>query len=67
LTAAAVELARNRGMRTLYLLTETAAGFFDRLGFDRIERTELPQTIRRSDQFTRVCPETAVAMHLHLG
>jgi amino-acid N-acetyltransferase len=66
LAEAAVEHARVQRLRTLYLLTETGAGFFERLGFSRIARTAVPETIRRSDQFARLCPESALAMRLAL-
>lgn len=62
LTTAALELARARGVRTLYLLTETAAGFFPRFGFQPIARADVAPAVRASVEFTSACPDTALAM-----
>ncbi|HEX2029805.1 MAG TPA: HAD-IIA family hydrolase [Actinomycetota bacterium] len=57
--ASAVRRAVGAGAGTVYLLTETAAGFFERLGFVPMERPELPAWIRER---STACPESAVAM-----
>ena len=62
LTEAAISLARTRGVRTLYLLTETAAAFFPRFGFRTIGRDQVAPAVRRSVEFTGACPESAQAM-----
>lgn len=62
LTEAAVALARARGIRALYLLTETAAEFFPRFGFRPIARDEVAPAVRQSIEFTRACPASALAM-----
>jgi amino-acid N-acetyltransferase len=62
LTEAALTLARSRGVRTVYLLTETAAQFFPRFGFRSISREEVAPAVRRSVEFTEVCAVTAQAM-----
>lgn len=54
--------ARRLGHREVYLLTLSAAGFFERLGFARIERAALPPALAASPQATRLCPASAVAM-----
>lgn len=59
--------ARRRGLASLYLLTETAPGFFERLGFRRVARTSFPRAVQASSEFSRVCPDTAVAMAMALG
>jgi hypothetical protein len=43
-------------------LTTTAAGYFERRGYVRVERHALPGPIRRSEEFTQLCPASAVAM-----
>lgn len=58
--------ARARGLAALYLLTETAPGFFERLGFRRIPRGDFPPEVQASSEFAHVCPESAVAMRLAL-
>jgi glycerol 3-phosphatase-2 len=57
--AAAVGDARRRGAASCFLLTEAAEGFFDRLGFRRIDRDEVPAwALERSPE----CPVSAAAM-----
>ena len=62
LTEAAIELAQSRGIQALYLLTETAAGFFPRFGFRPVPRHEVAPAVRQSIEFTRACPASALAM-----
>jgi amino-acid N-acetyltransferase len=59
--------ARRRGLRSLWLLTTTAAAFFPRLGFQRVDRVDAPPDIQASPEFATVCPSTAVCMQLPLG
>lgn len=58
--------ARNQGLRAVYLLTETAPGFFERLGFERVARDSFPSDMKASKEFSEVCPESAVAMKLRI-
>lgn len=60
--AAAVREARGQGVRHVSLFTETAQAFFERLGFRKIDRSELPEPIRRSAHATEECAETGTAM-----
>jgi amino-acid N-acetyltransferase len=62
LTAAALDLATRRGVAEVYLLTETAPRFFSRLGFQPIERANVPEPVTRSVEFISVCPLSAQAM-----
>lgn len=66
LTEAAIALARDRGLRAVYLLTETAEGFFPRFGFRTITRAEVPDAVKRSIEFTTMCPASAPVMVLAL-
>lgn len=66
LTHAALELARARGVETVYLLTETAASFFARLGFREISRDTVAPAVRQSVEFVSACPATASCMALDL-
>jgi amino-acid N-acetyltransferase len=66
LTRAALELARANRVTRVYLLTETAEGFFPRFGFREVARSEIPSAVTGSVEFTTVCPETAPAMLLEL-
>jgi len=67
LTSAALELARQRGVRTVYLLTETAGDFFPRFGFRAIGRDAVDPAVRASVEFTTLCPASALAMALDLA
>lgn len=63
---ATIEMARERGIPTVFALTR-AVNFFLRLGFEITEKENFPQKIY---QVCRICPlkdncdETAVVMHL---
>lgn len=54
--------ARAEGIETLYLLTEQAAGYFARLGFERIERAQAPAEVAATRQFSSLCPGDATLM-----
>lgn len=51
--------ARGLGVTQLYLLTTGAEPFFEMLGFRALAREDVPQSIRATDQFRALCPETA--------
>ena len=50
----AIDEARARGVRAVYLLTTTAEGFFPRLGFVRVPRTEVSPGVQASREFNGV-------------
>jgi amino-acid N-acetyltransferase len=54
--------ARTDGVRTLYLLTTTAAPFFRGRGYEVIDREDVPSSIRRTTEFEDLCPSSAVCM-----
>lgn len=56
--------ARRSGVETLYLLTTTAAAFFEKRGFSRIARSEVPASIAASAEFRSLCPQTAACLRL---
>lgn len=58
--------ARAEGIERLYLLTTTAAEFFDRRGYATIDRSEPPAAIRETAEFAGLCPTTAVCMRKSL-
>jgi amino-acid N-acetyltransferase len=51
-----------RGCDTLYLLTTTAARWFEWHGFERIAREAFAPTLRDTAQFRSLCPVSAVVM-----
>lgn len=58
----AVEMARDRGVRAIYLLTETAPAFFAKLGFVALPRSAVAEPVTRSAEFTLLCSDGAQAM-----
>src|SRR5438067_2418004 len=61
-TAVVVQLeleAALHGCRAVWLLTEGASGFFDRLGYARCDRAVVPPRIRETRQFASLCPAGA--------
>jgi amino-acid N-acetyltransferase len=67
LTHAALDLARERGIRRVYLLTETADDFFGRFGFRLIDRADVDAAVRESVEFSSACPASARVMLLQLA
>ena len=66
LIGAALDLAMERGVSNVYLLTSTAEPFFLKLGFESISRDNVPENVRDSVEFTALCPDTATAMAMKL-
>lgn len=50
------------GIDTLYLLTTTAADFFDNRGYVEIERANAPTAIQQTTEFDDLCPTEATCM-----
>lgn len=66
LTEAALDRARRQGVRAVYLLTETAAQFFPRFGFEVVDRASVRGDVTQSVEFTSACPASATVMALDL-
>jgi len=62
-----MEKAKHLKIENLFLLTETARTFFEKKGFQDIERTEVPEPLRNSSEFTSVCPSSATCMMYKLS
>lgn len=58
--------AEAEGRAAVYLLTESAAGYFSRLGFRAVERAAVPFAITRTRQFSSLCPDSASCLCLPL-
>jgi len=67
LTDAAIRLGRDLQVPAVYLLTTTAERFFPKFGFERIERADVPATVRSSIEFTSACPSSAIVMRKALS
>lgn len=67
LVEAAEDLARERCLGALYLLTTTAAPFFEAHGYAPVDRAAVPEAVRLSTEFASVCPASAVCLGKTLG
>jgi len=56
------EQAARLGLDSIYLLTETAKSYFEKRGYIIEERNNTPDVIRRSSEFSHVCPVSAAVM-----
>ncbi len=61
---AAMALSRQHGAGIIYLLTESAQTFFERLGFISLPRNAVPASVQASLEFTIACPGTVQSMVL---
>jgi N-acetylglutamate synthase-like GNAT family acetyltransferase len=67
LTRDRIAWSRREGLQALYLLTNTAAGYFPRFGFARVERRQVPNAIGASREFAENCCAKATVMMLPLS
>jgi amino-acid N-acetyltransferase len=56
------KLAKNAGLNAVYLLTETAQDYFSKKGYEVVNRSDAPESLKQSSEFSHVCPSTAVLM-----
>ena len=66
LTGAAERMARGLDIPALYLLTTSAEAYFPKLGFERIAREDVPESVQTSVEFTSACPSSAIVMRKQL-
>ena len=62
-----IKQGKERKLKGIYLLTETAHGFFLRKGFQDVRREEVPEPLKASSEFSHDCGPAAIAMHLPLA
>jgi len=63
LVAYAERVAASRGISTLFLLTTTAATFFENSGFVPASRSAAPPAIQATPQFSGLCPASSAFLH----
>lgn len=63
LTGLAEDYARGVGISGLYLLTTTATEFFKKRGYHVIQRTDAPESLQATSEFTSLCPSQAVCLY----
>lgn len=67
LVVCVIARAQTRGTKQLLLLTTSADRFFTRLGFETIDREQMPAALRTTAQFLTACPATATVMRRTLA
>jgi amino-acid N-acetyltransferase len=54
--------SKENNVSRLHLLTTTAEGYFKRLGFEVVERSNAPEAIRNTMEFSSLCPSSSTYM-----
>ena len=54
--------SKSEEIKELYLLTTTADKYFSKFGFIQIEREQVPGSIKQTEEFKSICPDSAVVM-----
>ena len=67
LVEATLDQAAALGHGEVHLLTLTAAEYFERLGFERVAREDVPAGIAASAEFSRLCPASAACLRRALA
>lgn len=62
LTEAAEKWSAENGIEQLFLLTTTAARFFEKLNWQITDRANVPEQVAGSSEFASVCPSSATCM-----
>jgi len=58
--------AKERNIKSIFLLTETAEDFFRKLGYQMTDRSKAPESIRSTSQYSGLCPASSALMSRHL-
>ena len=66
LTDTVLSHARKAQVQEIYLITNTADRYFEKYGFQRIDRSDVPASIAQTEQFAGLCPSSAVVMKMTL-
>lgn len=66
LVTEAIDDARKRGLNALFLLTTTAEDYFPSFGFEKVERSDVPDELKESAEFKEACPASATVMRKKL-
>ncbi|MDE2203513.1 MAG: GNAT family N-acetyltransferase [Burkholderiaceae bacterium] len=62
LVARAESDARAMGVDQLFLLTTSASGYFETLGYAVVDRDAAPDAMKASSQFAALCPASALCL-----
>ena len=66
LVANRIDAARADGLVSMFAITTTAADFFEHLGFERMGREAVPESVQRSAEFSSICPSSAAILRRSL-
>lgn len=55
-------LAQEQGIKEFFLLTTTADKLFGKLGWEIINRNDVPENIGSTTEFSSICPSVAICM-----
>ena len=61
-----LDTARLSNLDEVYLLTETAKDYFQKLGLKEVNRDSVPEPIKSTTEFASVCPASATCMVMKL-
>lgn len=64
LVRAMINFADRRNIRKLFLFTQTARGFFEKIGFKPISRESIDEKCKASKQYRGICPVFSSVMEL---
>jgi amino-acid N-acetyltransferase len=54
--------AERKSIKDIYLLTNTAEKYFSRKGFQRISRERVPEAIKKTYEYSTLCPTDSTCM-----
>lgn len=63
---AVIQLAEELSVASIYLITTTAEKYFEKQGFYKISRQQVPDAIRQTQQFSMICASTGIMMQKEL-
>ena len=65
--AEAKNILKEKGVKNVYLLTDTATNFFKKHGFDVVERSSVPKSIANTTEFVEFCPSSSTCMKFEIN
>ncbi len=57
-----LEMAKANRLDELHLITTSANRYFERYGFQAVDRSQVPTVIQQTKQFSNLCPASAIVM-----
>jgi amino-acid N-acetyltransferase len=61
------QIARQKGIHSIFLLTTTAKDFFEKEHYVVVDRNDVPEPIKQTSEFSGLCPSTAIVMKKHFN